>query len=524
MENIHLFYEQAKEILLKYPGVKTVGIGLKEVDGSLLPQVAFKVYVSEKRSTQLLTEEELIPASLFGFPTDVLNISEKTLACGRTRPLVGGISVSTWDVPFVSPPGSIGCVVEKNGSTNKYILSNEHVLGVNSTAGGSRVFQPSVSECAGFIYNEVGSNENGKKENIAYNNGVAENQYYIDCAIAKVNSDISVSNSVREIDNPINGHRDISNLSDSNLNTYAVKKCGSRTDLTTGIIEDVALSFDFGPDSDNNEFRMIVVRPNPGKTVAETYLVNPAEKASIIASFAGEPMVTVTDVGDNKLKFESRVFAYFGDSGSVVMNNQNEVVGLLFSISTKTISIIVNGESTPVKVATGKTYVCHIGPVLQRLNIRIAAGTFPAAGEQLSVPGIKITRGATKEQQLSVNLKLLEENIKKYPKGRDLLQAVHEHFPELAELVHHRRPVLFTWNKFKGPAFMAIFLRALNDPGTDFQKEHEGVSIVFLLNRMREVLVKEGSSKLKESIAEWGDDILNIASGKNINQSIHYLM
>lgn len=524
MKTIHSYYHEAKEALLKIPGVRTVGIGLKEEKGELVGQIAFRVYVVKKKPTESLREDEIIPKMLFGFPTDVLNEVEIKELCGATRPLIGGIAVSTWDMPFVSPPGSIGCIVEREGTEQKFILSNEHVLGALETERG-RVFQPTVSDSLGFICNEVGVNIQGVEENVSYNNGLGSEQYYVDCAIASVNSDIGVRNSVKEVSDPLNGDEDISRLDTNNITDYVVKKSGSTTGLTIGIVEDVVKDFIIDPDHPEDiEYRTILIRPNPGKLISETYEISVSDKASILSAFASEPLVNVIDIGDNRLKFESRVFCAPGDSGSVILNNQNKVVGLLFLGTVKTITAIVNGVIERRNINTGKAVACHIRPVMEQLQVKIGAGTFATSGTYVLVPENGAEAGDMQQtEHLHASLARLEEELSTYQRGRDFLSAIKRHFPELAQLVHHKRSVKFTWHKYKGPAFSVILLKALNDSSSDFQKVYEGVPLMILLKKMYEILRAEGSSALVKSLDQWSGSIMHLASSRSMNEGLDIL-
>lgn len=54
------------------PGVLDVELGPKEVEGDELETLAFKVKVREKKPVMDLAREEIIPSSIGGIPTDVV--------------------------------------------------------------------------------------------------------------------------------------------------------------------------------------------------------------------------------------------------------------------------------------------------------------------------------------------------------------------------------------------------------------------------------------------------------------------
>ena len=77
-------HDAAKAELEKIPGVIGVGIGLKEIGGTLTDQICFRVYVEAKKDAAELPAEEIVPAQVQGFPTDVL----KVYAVRPTAPFV----------------------------------------------------------------------------------------------------------------------------------------------------------------------------------------------------------------------------------------------------------------------------------------------------------------------------------------------------------------------------------------------------------------------------------------------------
>src|SRR5687768_9996606 len=141
-------HEDVKRELEAIPGVRSVGIGLKEVAGELTNQIAFKVYVDEKKPLSVLDPAHVIPDEIKGFKTDVVRIAQKTLLTGAgPRPLVGGIAVSSLLPSGLQEHGTLGCIAKLNNSTDKVLLSNEHVFShlVASAQAPNTVFQPSHS-------------------------------------------------------------------------------------------------------------------------------------------------------------------------------------------------------------------------------------------------------------------------------------------------------------------------------------------------------------------------------------------
>jgi hypothetical protein len=85
------------------------------------------------------------------------------------------------------------------------------------------------------------------------------------------------------------------------------------------------------------------------------------------------------------------------------------------------------------------------------------------------------------------------------------------HLNEILQLVWRRRPVTVVWHRHHGPAFVALFARALARPGSTFPSEAGGVSRRAALGAMADVLVANGSEPLHdllEDVRPWLTGIL----------------
>jgi hypothetical protein len=127
-----------------------VGVGRKIVDGKETSELAVRLYVARKIPPSLLPKRALLPKSIEGIPTDVLESPPAFIsgACTdnrkkRQRPLFAGISVAHEDVTA----GTIAyfCRSAKKGDDPEsvFILSNNHVLAnVNVGKKGDAISQP----------------------------------------------------------------------------------------------------------------------------------------------------------------------------------------------------------------------------------------------------------------------------------------------------------------------------------------------------------------------------------------------
>ena len=116
-----------------------VGYGTKTTVGATVEgQIAVRVYVRTKMTLASVPIDQQIPADINGTPTDVVTVGDIT-AYAHAWPVGCGVSVGHKSITA----GTLGCLVQKNGDSAKYILSNNHVLANANTATiGDEILQP----------------------------------------------------------------------------------------------------------------------------------------------------------------------------------------------------------------------------------------------------------------------------------------------------------------------------------------------------------------------------------------------
>jgi hypothetical protein len=141
---------QVKEInkaaLLAKPNVIGVGTGYKTRAGHDTPEVCVIALVSRKMPKSALIEAAMVPIELDGAPTDVLEIGFPRIQLARTakwRAAPGGVSIGHFKITA----GTLGCVVRDQATSQRLILSNNHVLAnVNAAALGDSIVQPGPTD------------------------------------------------------------------------------------------------------------------------------------------------------------------------------------------------------------------------------------------------------------------------------------------------------------------------------------------------------------------------------------------
>ena len=274
--------------LLKLQNVTGVGLGEKITKGRRTGKPCIRVYVKKKQPKSSLTKAQLVPDTIDGVETDVIERefiphTAVSLADLRTMvdagtydPLTGGISVGPCRAidgyVFV---GTLGLVVEDNDTGDPMMLSNFHVMCVNNAwSAGDTMAQPGRPDggsCPADVVGELTRAQLGGQ---------------VDAAVARI-TNRNHNCRITEI-GAVNGTATVTD-------GEAVRKRGRTTELTHGFVDDVALTvtvpYDFG--------------------IGNVTLTN--------------QIGIIVDSG------QSAQFGNSGDSGSVVVNASGAVVGLYFA-------------------------------------------------------------------------------------------------------------------------------------------------------------------------------------------------
>ncbi|KEH98757.1 trypsin-like serine protease [Clostridium botulinum] len=265
-EKIKYICEYEYKYFFNKANVIAVGLGYKVSNGFNTFKKCIKVLVGNKLPENNLNLNDIIPVCYKGLETDVVESGylRSIKLTKRIRPVLGGYCIG----PAAKiGGGSMGCVVTDNH--DNYILSCNHVLvGDNEVPIGSPILQPSIFDGGKSPKDIVGS----LSEFVPIKAG-GEN--YVDCAMARILNNKNVSPSIALVGNPrgvvkAKLHED-------------VKKVGKTTELTTGKVT----------------------------------IVNATAKIQI----QGKETVFKDQIGTTRMSDA-------GDSGSVLLNQHNYVLGL----------------------------------------------------------------------------------------------------------------------------------------------------------------------------------------------------
>ncbi|TDA69961.1 MAG: hypothetical protein D9V47_04055 [Clostridia bacterium] len=147
MSQVKSILQRRRHELLALPNVVGVGRGRKLVRGEDTGEEAIVVLVETKVPEAALRRVDKVPRSLAKVPTDVIEVGSLQLLNVRTsyqRPAHPGVSIGHYKITA----GTLGAVVKDRKTGEPLILSNNHVL-ANSTNGsdgragnGDPVLQP----------------------------------------------------------------------------------------------------------------------------------------------------------------------------------------------------------------------------------------------------------------------------------------------------------------------------------------------------------------------------------------------
>lgn len=129
--------------LLNKPDVYAVGVGEKVSKGKRTGKKALICSIKKKKPLAQLAADEMIPDSIDGIPTDIVEIGDRPRAFQdndqrlRLRPVMPGTSTGHYEITA----GTIGAIVEVAGDI--MLLSNNHVFAnENNATLGDAILQP----------------------------------------------------------------------------------------------------------------------------------------------------------------------------------------------------------------------------------------------------------------------------------------------------------------------------------------------------------------------------------------------
>lgn len=281
-------FDQAQALAGSVAADVSYGVGFKETGGELTDTVALTVYVPEKRPESELSAEEVIPPEFAGHPTDVVEWNPVPIEDSKAyEKLHGGIEIVPAPIPIGDPAGEGGIFEERPGGTLGAI-ARRRSDGAQVLLTASHVIMEHD-----VLVGDIQQPRHGAVVANTATGTVERHDKGLDCAAVEPNGKRKLLATVEGV-GPVMGVRQVSVKSLG----MEVKKRGRTTGLTTGVITGIKEA--------DEALDMIIAPSKPGTR-----------------------------------------FAWEGDSGAVVLNTRDEVVGLLHSKRT-----VEGDQSQPSGIAT----------------------------------------------------------------------------------------------------------------------------------------------------------------------------
>ena len=326
--------------------------------------------------------------------------------------------------------------------TNKHVLYDS-TLAVNTTK--VKVGQHTYSSCCCCDCGVIGESIIGIKNAT------------VDCAIAKINSS-ETPNLV--ITNGATSQTLRVRATAAAVVNGVVRKIGARSGFTTGKVVHIGDAAVAATDPAGGAISVrlgqIVIIPDP----AETYEAENGKKA----------------------------FSNPGDSGAVVLDANNDIVGLNWA---------GDAVSNSVKLSIANN-ISNVLSALSTNGFPITLSTSPPGGGE--------------RRTVSKHIPIVDETasiLNSLPsEWRPLVQY---HRREVLTLINHNRAVKVVWHRHQGPAFTVHFMNSAKDEGYKIPPTIKDISLQNLLIKMGAALKENGSDALREDINQYGLDIINHA-------------
>jgi hypothetical protein len=200
---------------------------------------------------------------------------------------------------------------------------------------------------------------------------------------------------------------------------------------------------------------------------------------------------------NNAMKIKSvDGFIDHGDSGSALVNEKNEVIGILF------------GGSGFIKDGFG--LATPIAEIEKAFDLSVLTATAP--GQVSTVPATQGHAFSIVEREpLFVDaLRDVERELTASPEGRELAEVGRRHAHEVVQLVNHNRRVGTVWRRNGGPEIVQTALTMAQAGEKDLPRQFNGRPLVEFLRKMQAILERYGSAQLATDLRRYGPRIIEL--------------
>lgn len=319
MDNLYYIQKIHEKELLKKKNVVSVGVGRKYKDGKPTDELCIVVGVSKKEDISMLSAIDLIPAQLQNVNTDVMSLGHIKAQSpdgidptNKIRPARPGCSVGHYKITA----GTFGCVVYKDGVP--LLLSNNHVFANSNDASiGDDIYQPGsydggnsgdkIAKLKAFVPIVFEGQENPPVDPPDGGNGF--------CPFAS--SIASILNSVSRLFKRKTVLVPVSVTPSATENEVDAAIAEPTDQISNSIIE-------IGVPNGTKEAEIDLNLRKYGRTTKFTQGTILQTNATVQVDYGGQIAVFVNQIITSPMSAG-------GDSGSLVLTDDNRAVGLLFA-------------------------------------------------------------------------------------------------------------------------------------------------------------------------------------------------
>ena len=540
--------QRACDILLKIPGVFSVGLGSKLVNGVSTGKLAFSILVLEKKPIATLAPHEIIPAEIEGLPTDVLESRPPHLIADEEqedfdpgiardiaeyRPILGGIQIrgARSIVPNGAHTfGTLGGFALTTGKDpgQRVLLTNHHVLDDRD----GNLHGPS---CTGCTKGDAVGNPNSGSQIATVLRGNDGDE--VDAAIAILDKGVQFQRDIVKDDAPF-PHREAIGESrplETTDRDSTVHKRGMRSGITFGIVGSVSAFTGpvVGGRPRSNQIRIDLPRKVEMAAAitfetanrifvptADFITANVQVNDVVFIQGTTSGRFRITQVVDaQRLELDAKstltpgtsnlglfvtppLFALKGDSGSLLLDANGRPVGLVWAAFTERF--------------IGNAWASRIERVEALLHIKIDSASAVGDTQTAFAPNSNRPAGdalraapiATGDVAPSGSLRaLVEDDLMEAPRGRQIHQLYFAHQQEVRELIDSNREVALVWHRQGGPGMIQSVLDAARSRTTAIPTAIRGRSWAERVQSILAVFARFGSSRLREDIVRFGGEI-----------------
>ena len=543
--------QRACDILMKIPGVFSVGLGSKLVNGVSTGKLAFSILVLEKKPVATLAPHEIIPAEIEGLPTDVLESQpprpiadeeEEDFDSGivrdpdEYRPILGGIqirgarSIVASGAHTFGTLGGFALTTGKNAG-QRVLLTNHHVLDDRD----GNLHGPS---CTGCTKGDGVGNPNSGSQIATVLRGNDGDE--VDAAIAILDKGVEFQRDVVKDDAPL-PHREAIGASrplETTDRDIVVHKRGMRSRITYGIVGSVSTTTPevTGGRVRHNQIRIDLPRKVEQPTAITfetanrifvptvdfvTANVQVNDVAFIQAPSVGRFRITqvvdahrleldakstlTTGTRNHSLFVTPPLFALKGDSGSLLLDANGRVVGLVWAAFTK--NFIGNAWANRIERVEDLLHIkIDSASAVGDTQVAIAANSARFADDALHAAPIAAGDAAPPGTLRT----LVEEDLMEAPRGRQFHQLYFAHQTEVRNLIDSRREVALIWHRQGGPGMIQAVLDAARSRTSEIPGAIRGRTWGERVHAILDVFARFGSGRLREDIVRFGHEIENL--------------